>query len=56
MSIDQQVTRPAARPESTGPVDDRSRVRVDAAAKVTGSAPYAYEQPVDNPAYMYPLV
>jgi xanthine dehydrogenase YagR molybdenum-binding subunit len=56
MSIDQQVTRPAARPESTRPVDDRSRVRVDAAAKVTGSAPYAYEQPVDDPAYLYPLV
>jgi len=29
--------------------------RLDGPAKVTGTAPYAFEQPVDNPAYLYPL-
>ena len=37
-----------------GPGGD-SRPRVDGPIKVTGTAPYAYEQPVDNPAYLYPL-
>ena len=32
------------------------RPRVDAAAKVQGLAPYAFEQPVDDPAYVYPLL
>ncbi len=32
------------------------RTRVDAPLKVTGAAPYAYEQPVDNPAYLHPVV
>jgi xanthine dehydrogenase YagR molybdenum-binding subunit len=31
------------------------RVRVDAAAKVRGQATYAFEQPVDHPAYLYPI-
>ncbi|MDX6301590.1 MAG: xanthine dehydrogenase YagR molybdenum-binding subunit [Nocardioidaceae bacterium] len=31
------------------------RVRVDAAAKVRGAATYAFEQPVDDPAYLYPV-
>jgi xanthine dehydrogenase YagR molybdenum-binding subunit len=29
--------------------------RLDGPAKVTGTAPYAFEQPVDTPAYLYPL-
>lgn len=29
--------------------------RVDAVAKVTGHAPYAYEQPTDNPVYAQPV-
>jgi xanthine dehydrogenase YagR molybdenum-binding subunit len=29
--------------------------RVDGPLKVRGAAPYAYEQPVDRPAYLYPL-
>lgn len=33
----------------------RDRVRVDAAAKVRGAATYAFEQPVDDPVYAYPL-
>lgn len=32
------------------------RVRVDGRLKVSGTAPYAYEQPVENPAYLFPLV
>ena len=31
-------------------------VRVDAPAKVAGTARYAYEQPVDDPAYLHPIV
>ncbi|WP_291426826.1 xanthine dehydrogenase family protein molybdopterin-binding subunit [Deinococcus sp.] len=31
-------------------------MRVDGPQKVTGTAPYAYEQPVKNPAYLFPLV
>ncbi len=29
--------------------------RLDGRAKVTGAAPYAFEQPVDNPTYLHPL-
>lgn len=29
--------------------------RVDAWAKVTGTAPYAYEHPVPDPAYLHPV-
>lgn len=32
------------------------RARVDGPMKVTGTAPYAYEQPVDNPAHLFPVV
>lgn len=31
------------------------RPRVDGPLKVTGTAPYAYEQPVENPAYLFPV-
>lgn len=31
-------------------------VRVDGKLKVTGTAPYAYEQPVENPAFLFPIV
>ncbi|MET9019932.1 xanthine dehydrogenase family protein molybdopterin-binding subunit [Actinopolymorpha sp. NPDC004070] len=33
----------------------RPLTRVDGLAKVTGTAPYAYEQKVDNPLYLYPV-
>ena len=33
----------------------RDRARLDGAAKVTGTALYAYDQPVSEPAYLYPL-
>jgi xanthine dehydrogenase YagR molybdenum-binding subunit len=29
--------------------------RLDGRAKVTGTAPYAFEHPVDEPLYLYPL-
>src|SRR3954468_10347700 len=32
-----------------------ARTRVDGPAKVRGEATYAFEQPVENPAYLYPL-
>ncbi|PKH42296.1 xanthine dehydrogenase family protein molybdopterin-binding subunit [Nocardioides alpinus] len=32
------------------------RMRVDAPAKVTGTAPYAYEQPVEEPLHLFPIV
>ena len=32
------------------------RMRVDAPAKATGTAPYAYEQPVEEPLHLFPLV
>lgn len=32
------------------------RMRVEAPLKVTGTAPYAYEQPVEDPAHLFPLV
>ncbi len=37
-----------------GPGGD-PRPRVDGPLKVTGTAAYAYEQPVDDPAHLYPL-
>ena len=43
-------------PPTTSASDDDDRVRVDAPLKVTGTATYAYEQPVENPAYLFPIV
>ncbi len=54
-TLDTQPAAPAAdTPAAT--VDGRDRMRVDAPAKVTGTAPYAYEQPVEDPAHLFPLV
>lgn len=36
--------------------DAHDRMRVDAPAKVTGTAPYAYEHPVEEPTYLVPVV
>ena len=33
----------------------RALTRLEGPAKVTGTAPYAFEQPVDEPLYLYPL-
>ena len=33
----------------------RSTARIDGPAKVAGTAPYAYEHPVDDPTYLVPL-
>ncbi len=33
----------------------RALARLDGPAKVTGTAPYAFEHPVDEPLYLYPL-
>ena len=33
----------------------QDRVRIDGPLKVTGTAPYAFEQPVENPLYLFPL-
>ena len=33
----------------------RPLARIDGPAKVTGSAPYAYEQPVESPLYLHPI-
>ncbi|GHG10068.1 oxidoreductase [Deinococcus piscis] len=33
----------------------QDRVRIDGPLKVTGTAPYAFEQPTENPAYLFPL-
>lgn len=41
------VTRP------TGPAIGSDRERVDAPLKVTGTAPYAYEHPADDPCYLW---
>lgn len=38
------------------PGDTSDRMRVDAPAKVTGTAPYAYEQPVEEPLHLFPIV
>ncbi len=43
-------------PKPLQPSVGRDRVRVDGPLKVTGTAPYAYEQPVQNPAYLFPIV
>ncbi|MFC6592715.1 xanthine dehydrogenase family protein molybdopterin-binding subunit [Deinococcus lacus] len=40
------------RPQSVG----RDKIRIDGPLKVTGTAPYAYEQPTENPAYVFPLI
>jgi len=39
----------------TAPAVGRSVERVDGPLKVTGTAPYAYEQPVDRPLYLHPV-
>ena len=39
------------RPQSIG----QDRIRLDGRLKVTGTAPYAFEQQVENPAYLFPL-
>ena len=41
---------------SHAPHIGQPRERVDAPPKVRGIAPYAYEQPVANPSYLYPIV
>lgn len=33
----------------------QDRVRLEGRLKVTGTAPYAFEQKVENPAYLFPL-
>ncbi|WP_419924027.1 molybdopterin cofactor-binding domain-containing protein [Candidatus Poriferisocius sp.] len=48
------VSEPA-RDQVFGGPGGEARARVDGPLKVTGTAPYAYEQPVDNPAYLFPL-
>ena len=45
---------PATVEDVAAPTDDR--MRVDAPAKVTGTAPYAYEHPVEEPSYLAPVV
>jgi xanthine dehydrogenase YagR molybdenum-binding subunit len=45
---------PAA--DEVAPATGSDRMRVDAPAKVTGTAPYAYEQPVEEPAYLFPIL
>ena len=48
--------RTDASAETVRPAIGSDRMRVDAPLKVTGSAPYAYEQPVEEPTYLFPLV
>ncbi|WP_156385290.1 xanthine dehydrogenase family protein molybdopterin-binding subunit, partial [Nocardioides sp. Root122] len=48
--------RTDASAETARPAIGSDRMRVDAPLKVTGSAPYAYEQPVEEPTYLFPLV
>jgi hypothetical protein len=43
----------SARRSTTGP--GASLPRIDAVAKATGTAPYAYEQPVTDPLYLHPV-
>lgn len=48
---------PAATADAAqAPAIGSDRMRVDAPLKVTGTAPYAYEQPVEEPTYLVPLV
>ncbi|MBZ9753361.1 xanthine dehydrogenase family protein molybdopterin-binding subunit [Deinococcus sp. HMF7604] len=47
--------RPAVSGQQTPGNVGQDRVRVDGPLKVTGTAPYAYEQAVQNPAYLFPL-
>ena len=42
-------------PPPTSPSVGQDRVRVDGPLKVTGTAPYAYEQAAENPAYLYAI-
>jgi xanthine dehydrogenase YagR molybdenum-binding subunit len=46
----------ATLPEEVVADPGHDRMRVDAPAKVTGTAPYAYEHPVEEPAYLVPIV
>ncbi|RCW44490.1 xanthine dehydrogenase molybdenum binding subunit apoprotein [Halopolyspora algeriensis] len=51
----------AVAPAETAPAEvaperlGASRERLDGPAKVTGTAPYAYEHPVEEPAYLHPV-
>lgn len=57
MTTTEQEPTTLAPPGTLGDVgSDDARPRVDGPLKVSGTAPYAYEQPVDNPGYLYPLV
>ncbi|GAA5502247.1 aldehyde oxidoreductase molybdenum-binding subunit PaoC [Deinococcus xinjiangensis] len=47
-----KTTNKSAKTQSVG----QDVVRLDGPQKVTGTAPYAYEQPVKNPAYLFPIV
>lgn len=47
---------PATAEDTAPPSAANDRMRVDAPAKVTGTAPYAYEQPVDEPLHLFPIV
>lgn len=40
----------------TSPSIGQPRLRVDGHLKVTGTAPYAYEQPVEHPASLFPII
>lgn len=51
-TLEPAATTDAARAPAIG----SDRMRVDAPLKVTGAAPYAYEQPVEEPTYLVPLV
>ncbi len=48
--------RPGAATPAAAPAIGADRMRVDAPLKVTGTAPYAYEQPVEEPTHLFPLV
>lgn len=49
-------TKPATSEPGLDQAVGRDVVRADAAAKVVGTARFAYEQPVDDPAYLHPVV
>ncbi|MEE1758564.1 xanthine dehydrogenase family protein molybdopterin-binding subunit [Streptomyces sp. SP18BB07] len=54
MTTTVEPSAPAGTTEQPGIGNDR--MRVDAPAKVTGTAPYAYEQPVEEPLYLVPIL
>lgn len=54
MTVTPATVAPPTTPDELG--NDDARPRVDGPLKVTGTAPYAYEQPADNPGYLYPLI